>query len=268
MTAEALEDAKRALTTEGLALQTIIHYLKFMRHALYATIGKEHLHPNPFAKFKLPKTPKGRLRFLSVEEEDRLYAAIGTRYAAWVRLAILTGLRREEQFSLRWPDVDLELGIVTLPATKSGDVQYLPLTDEAKTILRSMESWQRSGWVFPSENPAAHLDARNFYRRIFLPAVKAAKLEDVTWHTLRHTFASRLAMIGQDPITIAELLRHSGTGLVKRYAHLAPDHLKRAVEGVAAFGKEKTRVSTTAALQPGREPEISSAANERVDTNH
>ena len=77
----------------------------------------------------------------------------------------------------------------------------------------------------------------NFYGRIYLPAVKLAGLEGVTWHTLRHTFASRLAMNGQTPSTIAALLRHSGTNLVARYAHLDPSHLKSAVEGVASFGK-------------------------------
>ncbi len=68
-------------------------------------------------------------------------------------------------------------------------------------------------------------------------------LEDVTWHTLRHTFASRLAMNGQTESTIAALLRHSNTALVQRYAHLSPSHLKAAVEGVAAFGKGQPRAS-------------------------
>jgi hypothetical protein len=59
----------------------------------------------------------------------------------------------------------------------------------------------------------------------------------VTWHTLQHTFASRLAMSGPTPSTIVALLRHSGTNLVARYAHLDPSHLKSAGEGVASFGK-------------------------------
>ena len=63
-----------------------------------------------------------------------------------------------------------------------------------------------------------------------------------TWCDLRHTFASRLAMNGQNEGTIAALLRHSTTALVKRYAHLSPSHLKAAVEGVAGFGKITTAV--------------------------
>jgi site-specific recombinase XerD len=115
------------------------------------------------------------------------------------------------------------------------------LNEEAKAILRlllnrQMERGRCAEWVFPSENPTRHLDEDNFYGRVFLPAVRAAKLEGVTWHTLRHTFASRLAMSGQNASTIAELLRHSGLDLVRRYAHLSPTHLKAAVESVASFG--------------------------------
>ena len=63
------------------------------------------------------------------------------------------------------------------------------------------------------------------------------RLEDVGWHTLRHTFASRLAMSGQTEGTIATLLRHSTNALVRRYSHLSPSHLHTAVETVAAYGK-------------------------------
>jgi integrase len=84
-------------------------------------------------------------------------------------LAILTGLRQDEQFSLRWTDVDLERGFLVLPDTKAGEVQYVALNDEARAILKGFEGWQRSVWVFPSQNPATHLNARNFYRRCFLP---------------------------------------------------------------------------------------------------
>ncbi len=203
-------------------------------------------------KLKAFKEPKGRTRFLTAEEEEKLMKALGPVYAAWARLAILTGLRQEEQFTLRWTDVNLKQGLITLPATKAGDVQYVPLSEDARAILHDMDAKaavaeaeaianekkrKRSEWVLPSKNPATHLDPRHFYRRVYLPAVKAAGLEDVTWHTLRHTFASRLAMSNHTEGTIATLLRHSSTALVRRYAHLSPSHLTKAIEDVATFGK-------------------------------
>ena len=71
-----------------------------------------------------------------------------------------------------------------------------------------------------------------------MTAVKEAQLDGVSWHTLRHTFASRLAMDGATESTIAALLRHSGTALVKRYAHLSPSHLQEGIEKVARFGRD------------------------------
>ena len=146
-------------------------------------------------------------------------------------------MRQMEQFSLRWEHVDLKRGLLTLPTTKAGGVQYVRLNEEAKRLIQGFIPGNKSVWVFPSENPDTHADPRNFYRRVYLPTVKAIGLEGVSWHSLRHTFASRLAMSGSTEGTIATLLRHSGTILVRRYAHLSPSHLQNEVEKVAAFGK-------------------------------
>lgn len=232
-----LEEAQRDLLAEGLAAQTVLHYMKFLRHVLNKAVRDGNVEKNPFARVKLPKVATGKTRFLTQAEEAALVKKLGAPYGTWMRFAVLTGLRLSEQFSLKWADVDLERGILALLNTKAGHVQYVHLNQEAKAILRGFNSWQRSTWVFPSENPATHLDQRNFYTRIFVPAVQTLNLEGVTWHTLRHTFASRLAMSGQGEGTIAALLRHSTTGLVRRYAHLSPTHLKAAVETVASFGK-------------------------------
>jgi hypothetical protein len=69
--------------------------------------------------------------------------------------------------------------------------------------------------------------------------VKELGLTSVNWHTLRHTFARRLAMAGVTEATIANLLGHSGTSLVRRYAHLSPSYLQEAVKKVSTFGKAK-----------------------------
>lgn len=149
LTPDLLEQIKGELSEKGHAPQTILHYMKFLRHVLYVTVGKSRLPENPFEKVKLKAIRAGRTRFLSPKEEAQLYKAIGPTYAPWVRLAILTGMRKSEQFRLRWTDVDLEHGFLTLGETKSGTVQYVPLTEESIAILRNLDSWQRSKWVFP-----------------------------------------------------------------------------------------------------------------------
>jgi integrase len=232
-----LDEARQKLLRDGLTPARVNRYMAWLRHLLNTAVRDGKITSNPASKLRMYKEPKGRMRFLSPDEEERLYKSLGQPYASWARLATLTGLRQDEQFSLRWSNVDLDRGIITLPTTKAGGVQYVYLNEEAKQILRHLDSWQRSVWVFPSENPLTHMDARNFYARIWTVAVQKAGIEWATWHDLRHTFASRLAMDGHSDTTIAALLRHSTTVLVKRYAHLSPSHLKGALEGLAGFGK-------------------------------
>ena len=244
LTPVMIEDAQRDLLAKGYAPQTVVHYLKALRHVLNQAVRDGKLDRNPFSRVKLVKVQNGKTRFLSPEEEARLLDKLGPVYAPWARLAILTGMRLSEQFRLRWADVDLERGLITLPETKAGKVQFVRLNEEAKDILRTRQIQQMnrnvvSPFVYPSETLVTPLDQRNFYARIFRPAVVAAKLngDAVGWHTLRHTFASRLAMSGQTEGTIATLMRHSTTALVRRYAHLSPSYLRAAVETVAAYGK-------------------------------
>ena len=237
VTPRSIEKVRQRLLDRGLAPSSTNRALAFLRHVLNLAVRDGLLAVSPMAQVKFLKESPGRLRFLSPEEETKLLEAIGPTYAPWVRLAILTGMRQAEQFGLRWEHVDLDQGIITLPTTKAGGVQYVHLNGEAKATLQAMDSWQWSLWVFPSENPRAHLDPRNFYKRVWMPAVRKAGIEWATWHDLRHTYASRLAMAGTTDYDIASLLRHSTTALVRRYAHLSPSHLKGVVEKVAAFGQ-------------------------------
>lgn len=245
LTPEVLEQTRTRLL-EGRSIGTVNRYMQFLRRVLNKAVRDEKLRSNAVCRLKMFKEPAGRTRFLSPEEETALCHKLGAPYSSWVRLSILTGMRQLEQFSLRWEHVDMQRSVLTLPNTKGGGVQYVRLNEEAKTLLQSLIPGNKSVWVFPSENPATHVDPRNFYRRHYLPAVKGLGLTSVNWHTLRHTYASRLAMSGVTEATIASLLRHSGTTLVRRYAHLSPSYLQEAVEKVSAFGKPKATESTKA----------------------
>ena len=89
------------------------------------------------------------------------------------------------------------------------------MSQEAQAVVESLKAGNTSVWVFPGQNPDTPIDTCNFYQRIYLPAVKATGLDAVTWHTLRHTFASRLAMKGASDGEIAASLRHASNALVK-----------------------------------------------------
>jgi integrase len=233
-----LEQAMDDLAVKHYTPQTVVHYLKFLRHVFRWAIGRGMIDKSPFASVKLPTVRAGKTRFLSIEEETRLCQAIGQPYDAWIRLAILTGLRKSEQFGLRWADLDLDRGLITLPHTKSGTVQYVHLMEEAKAILRGLIPGNTSVWVFPSDDPEMHLDHHNFYGRVYITALKDAKLGGHPAHLVAYV---RLTAGNERPGAQYHRgpVSHSGTDLVARYAHLSPTHLHGALEGVSGFGKVK-----------------------------
>ncbi len=146
---------------------------------------------------------------------------------AVVKLALFTGMRKGELFNLRWSDVDLEAGFVTLPQTKSRRVQFVPLNGPARAVF---EGLPRDGvYVFPGRRPDRPIhDLYPHLRRILERAGIPASIRPL--HALRHTFASRLASSGTSLFVIQGLLRHASPMMTQRYAHLADEAMRRAAD--------------------------------------
>ena len=231
------------LSSEGeWSPKTINNAFASLRSALNQAVQSGKIDRSPLAGVKLFKIPGGRLRYLTEGEELRLKEVMLPANFRLVRFAILSGLRREEQFTLAWKHVDFRNGILTIPRSKNGDSRHVQLSDEAMEILKAIRSETRviSEWCFPSENPLTPLDPQNFYNRVYVPALKKAGLEDVVWHTLRHTFCSRLVMAGVDIRTVQELAGHKTLAMTLRYSHLSGEHIR---ESVNRIGKKKEEIS-------------------------
>lgn len=239
------------LRTEGTwSDKTINHVMGHLRVALNQAVQSGKLDKNPMDPVRMLPVPRGRLRFLTEGEEQRLREVMAPSEFRLVRFAILTGLRREEQFSLTWSDIDLQNRVLTIPRSKHGGTRHVPLSDEAIEILRALRTETRvmSAWCFPSQNPATHIDPQNFYRRVYLPALERAGIKGVTWHTLRHTCASRLVMAGVDIRTVQEILGHKTLAMTMRYSHLSGAHLTQAVNRISK-GKFPDGTSTKTATR-------------------
>ena len=116
---------------------------------------------------------------------------------------------------------------VRFPFTKSGKPRTVPLSDSAVGVLKGLE---RTGpYVFP--NPDTGKPFTSIYRSWFTAREKAG-LEDVKLHTLRHSFASFLINAGRSIYEVGALLGHSKIETTMRYAHLAEETLKDAVNAV------------------------------------
>ena len=205
----------KALKKGNRSPQTMNRYMAFLKHVLSLAVKD------------------GRLRFLSDGEITRLREIMTSEDWSIVQFALETGLRQSEQFKARWEWVNLEQGVLTIPHSKSGRTRHVPLSEGALNILKSSRSWIDSPFLFPSPIKAGQpRNGDDFARRIFYDGLKRAGIEGVTWHTLRHTFASRLVMAGVDIRTVQELMGHSTITMTMRYAHLSPTHLRAAVNKV------------------------------------
>ena len=236
-------------TEKRLAPATINRELAFLRRIFNVAIEDGKADTNPVRPKMFSKENNQRVRFLSDEEEAALQKALGETEWPMVAVAMHTGLRRSEQFNLRWEHVDFTTGILTVPRSKHGETRHVPMNDTVREILRARPSRLKSEYVFPSATGETPIDAQNYVNRVFLPALKAAKVEAFTWHSLRHTFASRLVMKGADLRTVQELMGHKTLAMTLRYSHLSPAHQ---LDAVQRLNREPTATSTATAPEANK----------------
>lgn len=172
---------------------------------------------------------KGRLRYLSEHEEKKLLDELVPTHNLhrekqqdnydFVVLLLDTGARHGEISHLKWSDVDLDNGKLHLYRPKVCAETILDLPDRSLQILKRRHNERQTQWVFTNSKGGP----RNHAPIAINKAIKRAGLQDVTFHTFRHTFASRMAQNGMSLQEIALLLGHTTTQMSERYAHLIPN---------------------------------------------
>ncbi|MGI0083837.1 MAG: tyrosine-type recombinase/integrase [Nitrososphaerales archaeon] len=182
---------------------------------------------NPFRKVKFFREFNTGLRVLNPEEEEALLGNAAPYLQDLIRFALNTGLRVGEIFSLRWANVDWEKNILNVFAPKTQKIRAIPINADARKVLDCWALGKRSEFVFYNpESGKPFVDLKNGFVR----ACRKAGISGVTWHTLRHTFASRLVGRGVDIVTVKELLGHSSVTVTMRYTHTNIDAKRAAVE--------------------------------------
>ena len=200
-------------------------------------------------KFKEEK----RRRFLSQEELGRLgvelsrvedVGKVSPYVISAIRLLIFTGARLSEVLGLKWEYINLELGIVFLPDSKTG-AKSITLNKPTLDIIHGLEALRVEGnpYILPGTKEGAHLvNIQRPWRKIR----EKAGLSNVRLHDLRHSFASVGASAGLGLNVIGVLLGHTQAATTARYAHLANDPIKAATEDIgkrikAAMDKGKAK---------------------------
>jgi integrase len=205
-----------------------------------------------------------RLAYLAPEEEAVVRDALSERLRPAFALSVHTGLRWSEQAGLRWRDVDVLTGIITVRLTKNGSTRRVPMNSSVRSTVVDLAACRRrtddpDELLFPdSYRQTVRLFGRAIERAqaVLREAGKdTSRLDGYTWHSNRHTFASRLVMAGVDPRTVQVLGGWKTLSMVARYSHLDPEHLHAAVERLVTSAEpessRKTEATPTAGARAG-----------------
>ena len=175
----------------------------------------------PFREVNVP-----RVRYLTAEECRNLIKACAPEFAPLVRGAILTGCRYGELTHMTAGDLNAEAGRLWVGTSKNGKGRHVVLTEETLTFFAALVKDKADcDLIFTRKNGQAW--GRSHQHRRLVEACKAAEVEPViSFHILRHTHASHLAMNDAPLAVIARQLGHSDTRMAeKHYAHLSTDYI-------------------------------------------
>jgi integrase len=252
ITLEHIENFKSEKLADDLTPKSVNNYLAILRKALNFAMDSGVI--SFVLRFKMLPVTKNGFEFLHFDEVERFRAVVDAEWAAMAVVAYRTGLRLGELLSLKWADIDLPAGRLFVRTNvwggiegtpKSGKGREVPLMDEAAAVLQGHRHL-KGPYVFCQADgaPITH----NMTRTVIPRACQRAGLaKRLTWHDLRHTFASHLVMRGVPLMVVKEYLGHADLTTTMIYAHLEPKERHswiRKLEATAGSPNEVSKEST------------------------
>ena len=231
-----IEQYKAGKVKDGLANKTIKNHLSVLSKCLTNAYQWLELPSKP-PEIPWPKCPPSHTDYLSPDECEMLLAHSEGVLHEMILMALRTGMRQGELKGLQWSAIDWGNRVLivknsycdrekNIGAPKSNRIRSIPLdTDLYESLYRRRG---KTGYVFTSAKgrPFNHSWLSYQIERV----CKKAGLRRISWHVLRHTFASHLAMRGVPLNTVQALLGHSTIVMTMRYAHVAPSTMRAAIE--------------------------------------
>jgi integrase len=230
---------------DGVSPSTIRRDLACLSSLLTCAVEWEWIDANPVPAYLRRRAKRGlkegaaKMRYLTEDEEARLLAAATADVRDAIILAIDTGLRREELFSLQWWQVDFVRGIITTTTqTKSGRMRKVPLPMRSAAILGRFKRSQRAPWVFINPDTGERYLQMN---KGLAGAVRRAKIPRLCWHDLRRTAGCRwLQRDGRSMEEVMVLLGHSSVQVTeKHYAFLDGEKVAASLGGANVVKLER-----------------------------
>ncbi|MDP2037630.1 MAG: tyrosine-type recombinase/integrase [Ignavibacteria bacterium] len=224
-------------------------YFRNLKAAFNKAKEWEYVKENYFVKVKLPKRQKLAPIFINSDQLLVICDCIKSEVVKDVVVfAFYTGMRLDEIVNLRWKNIDLQNGVITVGdeefTTKGRNQRFIPITEEANGALLRVKSKERrvqskniynlsltTAKDFVFCKGAGRKFTGDYFSRRFKRACRNAGMgKSIHFHSLRHSFASNLVQKGVSLYAIKELLGHSSITTTEIYAHLNMDTLREAVE--------------------------------------
>jgi len=253
------EDAKRARKDSANRVLTILKAA--LNHALdrrRAMNGTEWQTVKPFREVS-----SVRIRFLTTEDQVRLVNVCPEDFGRLVRAALLTGARYGELIRLKVQDFHPNAGkngAVRVVESKSGKPRDIALTSEGRAFFDPLVAGKPAGNLILQRDQVLRRTkketglawGKSEQGRFLDRACLDADIEKLTFHELRHTYASTLLMKGASLLVVAKQLGHSDTRMVeKHYGHLAPNFVSDAIDALGIdLGIASPTHVTTLIIQP------------------
>lgn len=211
---------------------TVNRQLSVIKHMFRKAVDWGLTTSNPATGVKRFSVNDQRTRFLTEDEIPRLLEVCEEHITSpWllplVTLTLHTGLRQGELLRLRWEDVDLERGLVTVNQSKNHRLKTVAINEPARGALEWLLQHRYRDYLFMW--PWGDFIGKTTVYDVFKRACSEAGIEEFRFHGLRHTFASYLVMAVVDLVTVKELMGYVGINMTLRYAYLAPEHKAQAV---------------------------------------
>jgi integrase len=240
-----LERLKREMRTAGKSEATVKHALCLIRQAFNkAVVWRLWGGGNPCKGVAFPSPNNARQRFLTRDEAARLLEALRRPSSQVARIATMSlygGLRLGEVLGLIWSNVDTANKIIYVQDTKNRTSRPIFITEPIQQVLDDLSPGGADDLLFPSKtgNPVQWLSKtfRAVVGKLRLNKGISDPRERVTFHTLRHTYASWAVMAGVPLYVVGKALGHRTLVMTARYSHLAPDSHRMAFEAVAQASK-------------------------------
>jgi integrase len=236
--------------------------------------GKVTGHTNAWTAVKpFREADKAKVRYLLDDEITRLVNACPPDFRAIVTGALMTGCRYGELSAMRSGDFDPHAGTVTIRQSKGGKPRHVALTDEGRGFFKDMAAGKSgSALLFerdrvvtqatreaPAATKRAAWSKSDQFRLIRAACIAAKIIPAISFHELRHTYGSRLAMRGVPMGVIAAQLGHSDTRMTERhYAHLSPSYVAETVRqsfGTLGIVPKAAVVALRGMVTPIRRPD-------------